>query len=163
MTPIRMRPAAADDQHQIVDVTMSTGVFHRREIASLDEHLRSHFSAPEQEESLIVVAESEGRVIGYVYCGVNGLTAHTSEIFWMSVRPECQGTGCAAALFGAAEEIARERWQARILLLETSSQSRYHRTHAFYEKMGMRREAEIQHYYEPDDHRIFYVKRYRGD
>ena len=100
--------------------------------------LRSQMSAP---EALVLVADRDGEVVGYVYAGVEPLS-------WKELRDECgfihdllvaddaRGQGVAGRLLDAAFEWLRERGMPRVVLWTAEQNAAAQRTFA---KAGFRR------------------------
>ena len=152
---VRLRPLCAADRAPIEALLAATGSFRADEIVVALELVDEGEAAGYR----FLVAECEGRVAGYCCFGETPLTLGTWDLYWIAVDPRLQGSGIGRELMRAAEErVAREG--ARLLVVETSDKPSYAPTRAFYERLGYAREAELAHYYAPDDGKVVYVRRF---
>ena len=94
---------------------------------------------------------------GYLSWGPTPLTEGTYDLYWMAVAPDKQGRGYGKRLVGWLEERARAE-RGRLVIIETSSQTKYKPTREFYLGLGYREAARIPDFYKPGDARIIYTK-----
>ena len=94
----------------------------------------------ERPDTVMFVAESEGRIVGYLYGDVTPAMETSSTyafprfyIHHISVEPAHQGQGCGTALIEAAKAVARERG---IPTLALSVWDFNHKAHAFFARHG---------------------------
>ena len=94
----------------------------------------------ERPDTVMFVAESEGRIVGYLYGDVTPAMETSSTyafprfyIHHISVEPAHQGQGCGTALIEAAKAVARERG---IPTLALSVWDFNHKAHAFFARQG---------------------------
>jgi len=113
---------------------------------------------PGQEDYIIRVAEGEdGQILGYVCYGKAPLTDAVYDLYWIVVNPASWNRGTGTSLLRQAEEELRRR-KARLLLIETSSQSSYEAPRAFYAKNGFEEQARVLDYYGIGDHKLILGK-----
>jgi ribosomal protein S18 acetylase RimI-like enzyme len=103
------------------------------------------------------VAESGGRVGGWVCFGATPCTLGTFDVYWIAVDPDKQKTGLGSRLLAFAEQRIAEQG-GRLVVIETSGKNLYRPTQRFYEKNGYRRAACIEDFYATDDPKLIYTK-----
>jgi len=113
---------------------------------------------PDQEDYIIRVAEGEeGQILGYICYGKAPLTDAVYDLYWIVVNPASWNRGTGTSLLRQAEEELRRR-QARLLLIETSSQPSYEGPRAFYRRNGFEEQARVLDYYGMGDHKLIFGK-----
>lgn len=158
---VHLREPAARDRGPVASVLVSTGFFSDAEVAValevFDAALQGKDSGYEH-----LVAESAGRVIGYVcWGGPIEMTLSSFDLYWIAVDAAARGRGVGHRLLAAAESLAAASGCAQ-LFAETSGRVDYAPTHSFYESCGYLRAAELADFYAPGDAKVFYVKRLTG-
>lgn len=152
-------------QHDLPELTRvlnaleAAGSFSLAEVDCALELLQIVLDQPEQQDYLVLVAESSAGAVGYILYGPVPLTDGTFDIYWIATDPQAHGAGFGRQLMEAAERDMRERG-ARMICLETSSKGNYSRTRSFYDNAGYRQESVIADFYAPGDDRITYAKRF---
>ena len=145
------------DVEAIRDVTASTGYFHDYEIPVAVELAEERLAKGAASGYEFVIAECEGRVIGYTSFGPVPCTQSSFDWYWLAVRPELQGFGLGKQLL--QQVLARAKAMGGTqLFCETSGRPQYATTRAFYEHMGFTLCELLESYYEPGDARATYVK-----
>jgi len=107
-----------------------------------------------------LVAEEGGAILGLTTWLVHGLPKHQlAELDRIAVLPEWRGKDVARRLFDALVQDAqafyrRHGFSLRKLFLLTHDDNA--RAHAFYEKMGFKRETTLKdHYYKGKDEQVY--------
>jgi ribosomal protein S18 acetylase RimI-like enzyme len=154
-----MRSLKGSDLPALTRILKATEAFTADEIDCAMELLGIVLDDPDQKDYFVTVAETDGRVTGYILFGPVPLTEGNFDIYWIATDPEVQGHGFGRRLLEHAENVVCERG-ARLICLETSSQGGYERTRRFYEQAGYVEESRIRDFYRPGDDRITYVKRF---
>ena len=105
-----------------------------------------------------IVAEADGRVIGYVCFGNTPLCKGNWEIYWIAVDPTSQGHGIGRKLMDLAEKSIQKHggWQ---VMLETSSTPQYDKTRRFYQKCGYSEIAHIPDFYDRGNNLVIFFKK----
>jgi len=85
------------------------------------------------------------------------MTETSYDLYWMAVDPQKYGKGMSGELMRHCEDFVRSRSGTKIIA-ETSSQTSYDRTHAFYVKHGYSEEARIKNYYSVGDDLVIFTK-----
>jgi ribosomal protein S18 acetylase RimI-like enzyme len=135
------------------------GFFSADEVECALELLQIVLDQPQQRDYLVLVAEHEGKVAGYILYGPVPLTQGTFDIYWIATDPSVHGAGYGRQLMEAAEKDMHQRG-ARMICLETSSKGSYARTRSFYDNAGYVQESVIADFYLPGDSRVTYIKRF---
>lgn len=119
----------------------------------VDEHLARGLASGYH----FVFAESDGIVVGYACYGPIACTMASYDLYWIAVDPTQQGQGIGRKLIRATEvKIAAAGGQR--IYIDTSGQSKYAPTRAFYERSGFRCAARLVDFYAPGDDRLIYEK-----
>ena len=105
-----------------------------------------------------LVAEKDGRPVGYACYGNTPLSKGNWEIYWAAVDPDEQGQGIGRELMYRCEAAIRQRggWQ---ITLETSSTPLYDGTRRFHMKCGYTEIARIPDFYDCGDDLVIYYKK----
>lgn len=137
------------------EALVASGAFRQEEIrvalGVIDDALE------DPEGYLLLAAELEGEMRGYVCAGSTPLTASTWHLYWVCVHPEAAGHGLARALHERLEGVVRSRGGRR-LVVETSGRRDYERARRFYEAVGYRAVGRIPDFYEDGDDCVLYSK-----
>ena len=147
-----------EDSEDVFRIIERAGMFTPEEILVAHELAETYLDMPHQEDYFFVVAENaDGRIVGYLSYGPAALAEGAYDLYWVVVEPESQGRGHGKELVAWLEEKVREEG-GRMILIETSSQSKYQTTRQFYLHMGYKEVSRIPHFYRPGDDRITYAK-----
>ena len=95
----------------------------------------------DDDEAVVLVAERDARIIGYVYAGLEPMSwkelrGPAAFIHDVMVEAEAQGSGAGSALIEAAIAWARERKAARVMLWTAERNTKAQR---LFERTGFRR------------------------
>ena len=145
------------DVAAIREVTASTGYFHDDEIDVAAELVEERLAKGAASGYEFVLAESDGRLVGYATFGPIPCTESGFDLYWLAVRPGSQGFGLGRQIQQQAESRARSMGGTR-LYAETSGRPQYASTRAFYEHMGFTLCEMLEDYYGPGDARATYMK-----
>jgi len=148
-----------EDRASVEKVLRAAGVFREDEIAVALEVLDSSLAAPGQDYTAVGAFTPGGKLLGYTVFGPTPCTLGTWDLYWIAVDPEAQGRGVGTALLQEVEG-RLTRSNARQLIIETSSRPPYDPTRAFYLTRGFREVARIPDFYEADDDRVIYAKKF---
>ncbi len=149
------------DAAAVRGIVLATGMFHDYEVDVAVELVEERLARGPASGYFFVIAERAGQVIGYTCYGPIACTAGSFDLYWIAVRPDCQGQGLGRALLAASEErIAASA--GRLIYIETSCRPQYAPTRAFYERCGYRLEATLRDFYAPGDDKAIYVRSVRS-
>jgi ribosomal protein S18 acetylase RimI-like enzyme len=136
---------------------MSDGLFTTEEVTCALELVDAALADPAGDYR-VRVAESAGRVDGYVCFGPTPMTLGTWDLYWIATHPRCRGEGVGSALVEAMERELRAGG-ARLVRVETSHQDGYGAAHRFYVRHGYPEVARLPGFYKPGDDLIVMLKR----
>ena len=123
----------------------------------LEEMIADYFSNPKSEEIWFTSFQSN-KTNGFGYCTPEKLTDGTYNLHAIAVRKDIQGKEIGRKMMGYIEQLLREK-SNRVLIVETSSDSQYELTRAFYEKLNYRKETTIQDFWKEGEHKVIYWKK----
>ncbi len=136
----------------------STPEFLPREVVVAEELIDSFLTSPQESGYHILVAETDGKVIGYICYGETPLTEGTWDIYWIAVDRTRQGKGIGGALMRETENKIREL-KGRLTIIETSSKPDYNKTRRFHSSQGYSEIAVIPDFYTVGDGKVIMIKR----
>ena len=156
-----IRPMAARDKAAVLGLIRATGFFTPDEVDVAEELIDVYLDRPDQKDYDVVVVENEaGAPAGYMTWGPTPLAEDAYDLYWMAVAPSEQGKGRGKELVRWLEaEVGRRR--GRVIIIETSSQPKYHGTRQFYIDLGYKEVARIPDFYRAGDDRVIYAKYFR--
>ena len=157
-----IRPMRPQDKAPVLDLIRATGMFLPGEVVVAEELIDIYLDVPEQNDYQIVVADDEGRegVAAYLTWGPTPMAEDAYDLYWMAVAPAEQGKGRGKELVRWLEAEVR-KLNGRMIVIETSSQPKYHPTRQFYIGLGYKEVARIPDFYKPGDDRVIYAKYFR--
>jgi GNAT superfamily N-acetyltransferase len=156
-----IRPMLADDKGPVLALVRATGFFTPDEVGVAEELIDIYLERPDQKDYGVVVVESDqGAPAGYMTWGPTPLAEDAYDLYWMAVAPSEQGKGRGKELVRWLEaEVGRRK--GRIIIIETSSQPKYHGTRQFYIDLGYKEVARVPDFYRAGDDRVIYAKYFR--
>jgi len=151
----------AQDKEAVLGLIRATGFFTSAEVGVAEELIDIYLGQPDQKDYDVVVVEGEGGgPAGYMTWGPTPLAEDAYDLYWMAVLPSEQGRGRGKELVRWLEaEIGRR--DGRMIVIETSSQPKYHGTRQFYIDLGYKEVARIPDFYRAGDDRVIYAKSFR--
>lgn len=156
-----VRELFSEDRSAVQDILEACAVFSPEEIRVALDILDAGLAGGLDGDYPLFAIELEGVVRGYVCIGKTPLTVGTWHLYWICVHPEAQGSGGGRALQSHVEQFIRARGGERIIL-ETSSQPGYKRTHRFYRRAGYEQVGLIKDFYKPGDDCVIYCRELRN-
>ncbi len=96
-------------------------------------------------------------VIGYYCIGKRPMTKFTFDLYWIAVKKKFQNSGVGKFLLNDAENYLK-KIGCKLLLVETSSQSKYENTNKFYLSCDYTQIVRIKKFYNENDDLIIYSK-----
>ena len=155
-----LRPVGRAHRARLEQLTRGTGLFREEEDATAVELLDESLAG--DEDYRFLGAFDGDQLIGYACWGSTPGTVTTSDLYWIVVDRDKQGSGIGTQLLGEVERRLAADGR-RLVVVETSSRSDYVPTRAFYEARGYTRAATIPAYYAPGDDLVIYTKDLNGD
>ncbi len=156
-----IRPMQAGDKAPVLGLIRATGFFTAAEVGVAEELMDAYLDQPDQKDYGVVVVENDqGAPAGYMTWGPTPLAEDAYDLYWMAVAPSEQGKGRGKELVRWLEaEVGRRN--GRIIIIETSSQPKYHGTRQFYIDLGYKEVARVPDFYRAGDDRVIYAKYFR--
>lgn len=156
-----IRAMEARDKTPVLGLVRATGFFTDAEVAVAEELIDVTLDRPDQKDYNVVVIEDGAKgVVGYMTWGPTPLAEDAYDIYWMAVAPSEQGKGRGRELVAWLEDEVRRR-DGRVVIIETSSQPKYHGTRRFYLDLGYKEVARVPDFYRAGDDRVIYAKYFR--
>lgn len=155
---VRIRELKPDDVDRLLELTRSCGVFRPDEIEIAAEVLRDAVRDGVGGHYQVLVAELNGRAVGWSCHGRVPLTDATFDLYWIAVDPQQQRSGIGRILLSEVERqivAIGGRW----LLAETSSTDIYRATREFYLRCGFHVVSQIDDFYRAGDGKTTFGKR----
>lgn len=151
----------ARDKGPVLGLVRATGFFTDAEVGVAEELIDVYLEKPDQKDYRVEVVEDDAKAVaGYMTWGPTPLTEGAYDIYWMAVSPSEQGKGRGKALVAWVEDEVRRR-AGRVIIIETSSQPKYHGTRRFYIDLGYKEVARVPDFYRAGDDRVIYAKYFR--
>jgi GNAT superfamily N-acetyltransferase len=144
------------DPQSIREIVSGTGFFNEEEIAIAGELAQDALDNPASDYRF-VIAESEGRLVGYSCYGRIGGTVNAYDFYWIAVRDELRGRGIGRRILDETVRRIALAGGGR-LYAETSSRDLYSPTRKFYLDNDFFEEARIAAFYAPDDAKVIYTR-----
>lgn len=156
-----IRPMLARDKDAVLGLVRATGFFTEAEVGIAEELMDVYLERPDQKDYGVVVVENDhGGPAGYMTWGPTPLAEDAYDLYWMAVSPSEQGRGRGKELVRWLEaEVGRRN--GRVIIIETSSQPKYHGTRQFYIDLGYKEVARVPDFYKAGDDRVIYAKYFR--
>lgn len=153
-----IRSMKKSDRESVMEILSNTNMFTQEEINIAEELVDIYLKQPEQKDYKIIVIENDQKqVVGYLCYGPTPLTIGTFDLYWMAIKPLEQNQGFGKKLVRWLEENIKGE-NGRLIIIETSSQSKYEPTRQFYLRLGYNETARIADFYKQGDDRVIYVK-----
>jgi GNAT superfamily N-acetyltransferase len=151
----------AGDKAPVLGLIRATGFFTADEVGVAEELMDVYLDRPDQKDYGVVVVENDqGAPAGYMTWGPTPLAEDAYDLYWMAVAPSDQGKGRGKELVRWLEaEVGRRN--GRVIIIETSSQPKYHGTRQFYIDLGYKEVARVPDFYRAGDDRVIYAKYFR--
>ncbi len=156
---IQIRKMVAEDRATILRILEATDMFTPVELDVAMELVDIYLTNQKQKDYIIYVATDERKeVVGYVCYGPTPATDGTFDLYWIAVSPAMQQQGVGKKLLSFTEQAIMNQ-QGRMIVIETSSQTKYKPTQDFYLRNHYQLEARIKDFYRIGDDRLIFVKR----
>jgi acetoin utilization deacetylase AcuC-like enzyme/ribosomal protein S18 acetylase RimI-like enzyme len=155
---LRWREAVtSEDAARIGRLVAGTGMFSATEVDIAVELVEERIAKGRASGYEFVIAEENGRMIGYSCYGATPATKGTIDLYWIVVGVDYQGRGFGRQILTRTEAAVRLIGGAR-LYVDTSGTEKYAPTRAFYRKTGFRKVAELPDFYGEHDSKVILVK-----
>jgi ribosomal protein S18 acetylase RimI-like enzyme len=153
--PVMFRSATPSDTPALLALAIAAGLFPPHEVDFLREILDN---CPTDHQVEVWSDDPSGTPVGVVYFGPNPISDRAWDLWMIAVAPERQGQGIGSELLQFTETRVRAGG-GKLLIIETSSQSKYDATRAFYRQHGYAEVGCIPDFYADGQSKVIYVKR----
>lgn len=153
---MRLRRLRNDDGPSLLDLLGQTSEFTPREVECAMELVEAAVEERDG-EYFGILAEDDGRPVGFAVYGPAPLTDAAWDLYWIVTRADQRGRGVGKQLIRGMETDIHERG-GKIVRIETSSQESYGSTRAFYEKVRYRVVGHIPDFYKPGDDLVTFAR-----
>ena len=148
----------AGDKDAVLGLIRATGFFTEAEVGVAEELTDVYLGQPDQKDyGVVVVEDDQGGPAGYMTWGPTPLAEDAYDLYWMAVAPSEQGRGRGKELVRWLEAEVGKR-NGRVIIIETSSQPKYHGTRRFYIDLDYKEVARVPDFYRAGDDRVIYAK-----
>lgn len=156
---IRIREVAHKDKETIESIIRSNENFTDEEKYCAAELLDFYLRDITKGEYLFVCAVDEtDKPLGYICYGKTPFADNVYDIYWIAIEPAWQGKRIGQMLIKYLDGILKKNG-ARMVVVETSAQSKYNKTRSFYEKVGFSEASRVKDFYRVGDDKVIYIKR----
>ncbi|WNG34144.1 GNAT family N-acetyltransferase [Archangium minus] len=152
-----IRPLEGKDREPLASLIRRIETFSPEEVECAIE-LVDLALQPNNRDYKILVADRDGKLVGYVCYGPTPMTEGTYDLYWIASDPTVRGQGIGASLVAGMEADLR-RQKGRLIRVETSATEAYGPTRGFYASMKYMEEARIREFYKAGDDLIILSKR----
>lgn len=154
-----IREFQKQDIEPLTRILTDTDIFRKDEIDVAVELMEIVVEEPEQKDYIMRTYVDEENVVRGYYCvGSTLMTEGTFDLYWIAVDPHVQRRGIGKELLGHCEATLKSM-AGRLIVVETSSLTKYKPTRTFYENQKYHETARIRNYYSVDDDLVIYTKR----
>jgi len=142
---------------RVRELVVSSGFFSEAEIEVAVELVQERLNKGVESGYFFLFAERDQKLAGYSCFGPIPCTVESYDIYWIAVQEELRGSGLGVEILKNVEKRIREMGGKRIYV-ETSSREQYRPTRSFYSRFGYRKEATLENFYSPGDHKVIYLR-----
>jgi ribosomal protein S18 acetylase RimI-like enzyme len=146
------------DRDEIKDILDSTKFFYDFEVRVAIEIVDEYLNKGKESGYFFIIAEGEGKVLGYINYGAVPCTQTSWDIYWIAVRKDSMNLGLGKTLLKMAESDIKSMNGLNIWV-ETSGRKDYDPTRAFYLKAGYSVATELTDFYAPGDNKVIYHRK----
>lgn len=147
----------AEDSAAIRQLVAGTGMFSAAEVDIAAELVDERVAKGRASGYEFVIAEADGRIMGYACYGPTPATKDTVDLYWIVVGADAQGRGIGREILARTESAVRLAGGRR-LYVDTSGTEKYAPTRAYYRRTGFRKVAELPDFYAEGDSKVILVK-----
>jgi GNAT superfamily N-acetyltransferase len=150
------------DIARIREIVESSGFFYDFETDVAVELVEERLTEGASSGYHFVFAEADGVTVAYSCFGHVEMTKSCFDLYWIATHHDFRGKGIGKQLLAETCREAR-KMGCTLMIAETSGREKYAPTRAFYDSAGFALEATIRDYYDKDDDKLIYIKRFGQD
>ncbi|MEJ5166969.1 MAG: GNAT family N-acetyltransferase [Thermoanaerobaculia bacterium] len=161
MGRIKIGNLKKEDLRNLKILLKNLNTFSQEEVKVAMEMAEEFLEKGKKSDYNFFVARNDEKLLGFVCFGPTPLTKHTYDLYWIAVSKEYQRKNLGKLLLEFSEgKIKKEG--GKLIIIETSSTSKYAKARKFYKKYGFKKITEIKNFYKNKDNKIVYVKYLKG-
>ncbi len=147
-----------NDPEAIREIIKSSGFFYQDEVDVAVELARENLEkGPELSGYHFILAEAEGKTLGYTCFGPIPCTKNRYDLYWIAVHEQYRKMGLGKKLIRETEAQIKALGGMKIYI-ETSSRDLYQATRRFYSACDYQVEAILKEFYDQGDDKVIYLK-----
>lgn len=156
-----IRRAQLSDINGIIQLAIDAELFKAEETSFLVEILESVIEGKSGDghQAWVNLSEHNNSITGAIYFGPDAMVHQKWDVWMIVVAPKTQRKGVGSVLLNHAEKIATSE-KARLIVVETSSLSRFQKAGNFYKRCGYSHVARIPDYYSEGEDKLVYLKKF---
>jgi ribosomal protein S18 acetylase RimI-like enzyme len=147
-----------EDVEIVREIIVSTGFFYDFEVPVAVELIQEKIDLGDQSDYHFIFAELDGKTVSYSCFGPIAATDGSFDLYWIATHNDYRGKGIGNLLIEETHRKIKEMG-GRIVIAETSTIEKYTPTRHFYDRIGYKKEAQINDFYTEGDGKVFFVKR----
>jgi len=140
-------------------IVLSTGFFNEEELSVAQELVQERLEKGEESGYEFCFLDSGGETVAYACYGRIPCTKASYDLYWIAADARFQGRGYGRAVLKAVENDIRQKGGTAVYI-ETSSRPQYLPTQAFYTRNGYTLAVTFPDFYDTDDGKMVFVKRW---
>jgi ribosomal protein S18 acetylase RimI-like enzyme len=155
---LRLEPLRREQRAAVERLLRESGFFRHAEIVVALEVIDAYLAQPDRDYTALGAFTPGGDLVGYVCYGPTPCTVGTYDLYWIAVATAARNSGVGTQLL---QEVERRlaRADARLVIIESSSQPLYEPTRQFYRRRGYEVVARVPDFYADGDDRVIFAKR----
>lgn len=147
----------SEDCEHVRRIVSSSGFFSPDEILVAVELVQEYLAKGHRSGYHFLLAEHEGRPVGYACFGPIACTRASYDLYWIAVANEWRGSRIGGELLERSLVIMKGLGGFRVYV-ETSSRAQYGVTRLFYRDHGFEEEAVLRDFYDQGDHKVIFSR-----
>lgn len=161
MGKIKIGNFEKEDLKKLKIMLKDLNTFSREEVKVALEMAEEFLEKGKKSDYNFFTAKNDGKLLGFVCFGPTPLTKHTYDLYWIAVSKDYQRKNLGKLLLEFSEGKIKKRG-GKIIIIETSSTSKYEKARRFYLKHGFKKITEIKNFYKNKDNKIIFAKYLKG-
>jgi len=158
---ITFRTEVRNSDIEIVrEIVESSGFFYDHEVEVAVELVKETIENGVENGYNFIFAEIDNKTVGYTCFGSIPCTKYSYDIYWIAVHNDFRNQKIGRIILEQTEKTIKNMG-GKGIYLETSSTEKYIPTREFYLKCNYKIEAQIKDFYEDEDDKVIFVKRFK--
>lgn len=161
MGRIKIGNLEREDLKKLKVMLKGLNTFSKEEVKVAMEMAEEFLEKGKKSDYNFFTAKNDGKLLGFVCFGPTPLTKHTYDLYWIAVSKEHQRKNLGKLLLEFSEGKIK-KYGGKLIVVETSSTSKYEKARRFYQKYGFKKITEIRNFYKNKDNKIIFAKYLKG-